>query len=367
MKSEFTDTTTITGLIEEGTKLAFNAYQEVRAGDQKVGGRGELLWHDNGAAMIWTQTEIDELGEAVCTAQPIWNLGLVDVPAGDHDGLTIESAPITTSLATKVFWVESLWSADGDLIHVGECGIPNETTTVSTPQVTTKAVPTAHPGEPVHDVAIVDGPVPAGATLTFQAYRIPEGYDTAINDVTAPSPTPLAPSDDEPAGAPDEEATGTDSSTESATDDAATPDIAASDGGKIAADPAFTPEAYIDPRVGALACRDAELVFDSSDEPVAVNEENANSEYTSPSTTFDALGTYYWVETLHAADGSIIHRGACGAEGETTTIKPVPPALATTGASNFTWLAAAGGVLLLTGAATLMLRPRRVQAAADQA
>jgi hypothetical protein len=39
---------------------------------------------------------------------------------------------------------------------------------------------------------------------------------------------------------------------------------------------------------------------------------------------FDRVGTYYWVETVTDEDGTILHRGVCGAPDETTTVTEAP-------------------------------------------
>lgn len=68
------------------------------------------------------------------------------------------------------FWVESLYSHDGSLIHAGECGLADETTLVTPGVVVTQAVERSVPGDRVHDTAMVSGLVPAGATLVFEAF-----------------------------------------------------------------------------------------------------------------------------------------------------------------------------------------------------
>lgn len=71
--------------------------------------------------------------------------------------------------------VETLYDQDGQVIAAGRCGAPGETTVVTgQPEevtVVTRAVPEVKLGDPAHDVAIVTGTPPTGATLTFEAYR----------------------------------------------------------------------------------------------------------------------------------------------------------------------------------------------------
>ncbi|WP_185715074.1 hypothetical protein [Gulosibacter macacae] len=74
-----------------------------------------------------------------------------------------------------VYWVETLYDKDGEVIAEGRCGAPGETTVVTgQPEevtVVTNAVPEVLLGDPAHDVATVTGKVPEGSTLKFEAYR----------------------------------------------------------------------------------------------------------------------------------------------------------------------------------------------------
>ncbi|WP_449280553.1 hypothetical protein [Leucobacter sp.] len=86
-----------------------------------------------------------------------------------HSGTTTVSAP------GNVYWIESLYDADGDVLAEGSCGAPGETTVITEqPEelgVKTNAVPSVMLGEPAHDVATVTGTVPDGARLVFESYR----------------------------------------------------------------------------------------------------------------------------------------------------------------------------------------------------
>ena len=81
-------------------------------------------------------------------------------------------SPVTTftNYGTH-FWVESLYASDGTLIHRGACGLPDETTLVAPGTIVTKAVTSVELGDPSHDTAVVEGLIPQGATLVFDAYR----------------------------------------------------------------------------------------------------------------------------------------------------------------------------------------------------
>lgn len=120
-------------------------------------------------------------------------------------------------------------------------------------------------------------------------------------------------------------------------------------------------------------CTADELVFTS--ESAAVD---GPGEYESGEVVFDRAGTYYWIETVHDADGTVIHQGLCGAPNEATMVtevpetptptptpSAVPPAaetpetpnrptsLAQTGANGLLPFGIAGGVFALAGALTL--------------
>lgn len=68
-------------------------------------------------------------------------------------------------------------------------------------------------------------------------------------------------------------------------------------------------------------CTPGNRVFTTKDQPITVT---TAGEYESAPVVFDKYGTYHWVETLTAANGDVIARGACGALGETTTIARTP-------------------------------------------
>lgn len=79
-------------------------------------------------------------------------------------------------------------------------------------------------------------------------------------------------------------------------------------------------EAFLQPAAEDKPRCDAETrVFDSSAEPVRVE---APGSYRSPVTQFQKYGTYYWIESLYAADGTLVARGACGLPEETTLVAP---------------------------------------------
>ena len=137
----FGDTALVQGTIPEGATLVFRVY-----GPQPVG------------AEPVCETAFFESGPI-----PVSQAGVYTSP--------------TTSVPEpgNVYWIETLYGADGDVLMEGACGAPGETTVVS-PQpgeltVTTLAVAEVTLGEPAYDTATVTGTVPGGATLVFEAYR----------------------------------------------------------------------------------------------------------------------------------------------------------------------------------------------------
>lgn len=200
---------------------------------------------------------------------------------------TYTSPPVVFTTAGAVHWVEELHSYDGRILAQGACGAPGETTTVHTPDVHTKATPAVQVGDPVRDEAVVNGRVPAGAVITFEAFMRSGEQDT---------------------------------------------------------------------------CTPANRVFDGSGSPVATTPGlNEDVSYWSGETRFTEPGSYYWVETLATADGTVVHRGECGAPGETTVVSPAPvvPTLADTGGDPGPWFAGGLAALVLGLAAALLARRRR--------
>jgi hypothetical protein len=153
-------------------------------------------------------------------------------------------------------------------------GLSAETTRVQAPTVATQALADVALTDPAYDLAIVDGLVPAGAYLTFEAYQQPEEGDPVLDAAGAP----VLDIDGEPVlyGAAD---------------------------------------------VGVPLCTPATLVFDSSAAPVAVAAgANAAAGYQSPSFVPLEARTIFWIETLHLQGGAVQAQGACGALGETTRV-----------------------------------------------
>lgn len=92
------------------------------------------------------------------------------------------SPEVIFTTAGTYFWVETLWSHDGQIIHQGDCGAANETTLVHQVIVTTVAVDAIVLGQDAFDTAYVRGTPPAGSYLEFAAYL--QSDDVATCDAT---------------------------------------------------------------------------------------------------------------------------------------------------------------------------------------
>ncbi len=109
-------------------------------------------------------------------------------------------------------------------------------------------------------------------------------------------------------------------------------------------------------------CTAEELVFTST-----VIELDGPGEYRSDEVIFDRTGAYYWVETVTDAEGTILHRGICGAPDETTTVTEppdepgtpgTPGELAQTGGGDWWPLGLAGGLIAAATGAVLLFGRR---------
>lgn len=153
-------------------------------------------------------------------------------------------------------------------------GLSAETTRVQAPTVATQALADVALTDPAYDLALVDGLVPDGAYLTFEAYQQPEEGDPVL--------------------------------------DAAGDPVLDVDG---------EPVLYGAGDVGVPLCTPATLVFDSSGSPVAVTAgANSATAYQSPSFVPLVARSFFWIETLHLQAGAVQARGVCGASGETTRV-----------------------------------------------
>lgn len=188
-------------------------------------------------------------------------------------------------------------------------GVPAESAQIVLPEVRTEAVPAAIVGDAIWDRAIVRGPVPREAELTFTFYLEPE--------VGAPKYSadwvPVRDADGVPILWSAEEIEAMEASERCLAQ----------------------PVASLDP---------VELV--------------GAGEVVSAPVVARSAGTGYWVERLmmlHPDSGEpvTLHEGACGIENERTVVSlPAPPAIARTGGPAIPALAAGAFGLLVLGGAT---------------
>lgn len=214
-----------------------------------------------------------------------------------------EEFEVTMDHLGTVYWVETVRLPDGTLLHEGECGLPNETTEVQLVEVTTQATEAVELGAEARDTALLVGMVPAGAVITFNAYRQPEGTPTA-------------------------------------------------DGGQLDDDGI----------VIAPVCEPENRVFDGSQAPVDAPAGNHPDGTTvqGPATEFTEPGTYFWVETLTDRNGTMLHQGECGAPDETTFVSAPRPPLPVTGAADvLAPLGLLAGGVMVAGVAALAIAAQR--------
>ncbi len=121
---EISDVAIIDGLIEEGDQLTFRAYTPT-----------------NNAA-----------GEPVCDSSTLlWESDPIEVEPDVYTAERVESGPTTVG-GTRVWWVETLEDADGEIVHAGECGLETETSRRPAPPVASTGVSDAT--TPIAGIAI---------------------------------------------------------------------------------------------------------------------------------------------------------------------------------------------------------------------
>lgn len=177
--------------------------------------------------------------------------------------------------------------------HCDDFGVPSESAQIVHPEVRTEATTKAAPGFPVADTAIVAGVLPEDTELIFELFKLPEQGE--LKQVPEPDH-------------PSEQWTSAETTA-------------------FELHPLCTPE---------------NRVFRSS--AVPVKEGRAHDDrYRSAEFTVDALGTYWWVESLiyrnpETGEEILLHRGDCGVPNETTAVataaQETVPQLAQTGSSG---------------------------------
>ena len=268
--------------------------------------------------------------------------------------------------------------------------VPQPPTPIVEVTVTTKATPEAYVGDPISDAAIIDGDVPDGAYLVFRAYG-PYAEQPGMDEELEP----FFISEEIPVDGAGEYESGTTSvgtvgfvfwveTLHAADGDVLAEGFIGAPGettivherplGVVVTTKAIPEVTLGDPAHdvaivtghvpdGAMlafqayqqtsneaVCEAENLVFDTHDRLIPVTEAG---EYRSAEVVFEKVGTYFWIETLYTQDGEILHRGECGAQGETTKVvekpgtPPGPPSLAVTGA-GWTWAGIITALVLLS-------------------
>lgn len=242
------DTAVVTGRIPtDGLDLHFELYEATKDDNGEwVCEAGNLLWTS-------TQQTIDAEGTYQSPNAPVQ-------PEGTYH------------------WVEVVTTPGGEEVSRGVCGLPNETSVVTVPEVTTQAQPGAKLGEEpgLFDVATVTGPIAeAGYNLNFEAYKVPVVKDETTGEWAIDYPEDFVPSEE----------------------------------------PGANNLTWV--------CEEADPVFSTS-ESIHVT---AEGEFTSASFVPEEFGKYLWVETLtyNPEDGESIeiHRGECGIAEESAVIVDV--------------------------------------------
>lgn len=308
VKGDISDTAIVSGALPSNaiTEVEFTAYLKPEAGAPKYDENWEVIIDAEGEPVLWTEDEVTDPA-SVCLAQPVGTT--TRVPVSELGGA--QSPPIRAGSAGTVYWVERLIitppEGDGIVVHEGECGLPNETTLVVTPVVTTRANHEAVVGQEISDIAIIAGPLSdrpeISYELVFEAFHRADGTTTGPNESLCTPDTKVW------------------ESTEST--------------------PVDGPGEYMSEKWQTAGQHVGEILWV---EMLTLVE-----------------------ETDEGATRSVVHRGACGAADEITRViaPPVPvPPLAVTGGSFLPMLIVGGmGVLLLAaGVAVMVVRRRRLVA-----
>ena len=137
----------------------------------------------------------DDNGEWVCEAgKLLWTSTQQTI---DAEG-TYQSPNASVQPEGTYHWVEVVTTPGGEEVSRGICGLPNEPSVVTVPEVTTQAQPGAKLGEEpgLFDVATVTGAVAeSGYELTFEAHRVPVVKDEATGAWVTEAPEGTEPGD----------------------------------------------------------------------------------------------------------------------------------------------------------------------------
>ena len=175
------DTATVSGTLLAGAEyvLRFDAFAG-NADSTGTTGAGALEAAEGDAEQDATAAETDagrgNLHTPICNAENriFRSEPVVVTEVGDYRSAGF---PVTSQHGTTVWWVESFYlrTPDGlELLHRGTCGLANETTHVTLPEVETQAPETVAAGDLMSDTAMVTGEVHSTSDarweLTFAGY-----------------------------------------------------------------------------------------------------------------------------------------------------------------------------------------------------
>jgi len=169
---EISDTAIVEGVVPNDTTLTFEAYKVPTDADGNIDYPEGFTPSDEEGAnnLTW-----------VCEEEPVFvsEDPIVVTNTGEY-----QSEAFTPTEYGKYLWVETLL-VEGTEVYRGECGVRLETSFVL--DVTTKAQERGKAGETATDTAIIDGFIPDGATITFDAYRVAEDAPQAPTEVCTES------------------------------------------------------------------------------------------------------------------------------------------------------------------------------------
>lgn len=139
------DTAFIEGPIPHQSSVEFTAFLKPEVGQPKF----DSDWKQVVGGAVWSQQEIEEMGDDWCRAQPVATTERVDV----HEEGLVHSPAVKTQSTGTIYWVEKLFAVDPitseeELIHEGECGLVNESTVIY-PLPKAKPAMLAATGEPM--------------------------------------------------------------------------------------------------------------------------------------------------------------------------------------------------------------------------
>ena len=282
VKGDINDVAKIEGGLPNTSKwdlaVDFTAYLKPEAGQQKYDESWKPVLDEAGNAVLWTEAEVADPA-AVCDAQPVAHTDDVAVTKLGE----VTSPSVKAETAGTVYWVEELTATpkeggDEIVMHRGECGLPNETTEVESPKVTTKAIEKGAVRGNIHDVALVEGPLSERPEVSYEVdftlYLKPEAGQPKYDENWEP--------------------------------------VVDKDGNAVL----WTAAEVKNPDAVCIAQPVAQT------KPVKVD---GPGKVKSPDVVTNSAGTTYWVEDLKVIDGEeppvSLHRGECGLPNETTVVE----------------------------------------------